>query len=282
LTWTAGDSTLSKLNNPIDNKIIHDKLWGDVYEYARSQIDSDEDLLTSWTNTNLYEMQKTSHDDRGNKRDMRHIPYILKNQLYYACAEDYLQIKLNVLTEALLGTMSESVDLVVDLGSGWGRNSVYLSHLLGPDYKFLACELSDSGRHCTDYFAAAYDLPITTLPFNYYDNATLVSHLQEDSNLHRVLFFSSYSIEQITTLGIEFFDSLLKIDIPEMHFVHLEPVSWQITRNPKNTADYYNNDLISLIHLLEDLGRAEIIREEANFYGHRPDFDAALIEWRKK
>ena len=213
-------------------------------------------------------------------RDMRHIPYILKDRLYFAPAQEYLDIKLGVLTEAVMGCLSSDTELIVDLGSGWGRNSIYLSHLFGDTYDFLACELSDSGRMCTDHFTDRFDLPITTLPFNYYDNTNLCAYLTE-REYKKVVFFSSYSIEQIPTIGTTFFTSLLELPTPQMDFVHLEPVSWQLLGTPKNTIPHYNNDLVEVIQQLESAKLGTIHHMEANHYGHRQEFAASLITWSK-
>jgi len=258
-----------------DNKRAHEGVWGKVYEHAQSQIADGKSVLEAWTNTNLYEMQTSALG-----RDMRNIPYILKDRLYFATAQEYLDIKLGVLTEALMNRLSSDTDLIVDLGSGWGRNSIYLSHLFGNTYDFLACELSDNGRLCTDHFIDTFDLPITTLPFNYYDNTTLCSHLRE-SEYQKVVFFSSFSIEQIPTIGKTFFTSLLELPIPEMDFVHLEPVSWQLLNTPKNTSDHYNEDLVEVIQQLESAKLGTIHHMEANHYGHRQEWAASLITWSK-
>ena len=263
------------MKNWKDNKRTHDRVWGKIYAHAETQISAGLDVLQAWTNTNLYEMQTSALG-----RDMRNIPYTLSGQLYFAAAEEYLQIKLGVLTEAVMNHLSSDTDLIVDLGSGWGRNSIYLSHLFGDTYDFLACELSDSGRQCTNRFVDAYGLPITTLPFNYYDNTTVVERLRE-KEYQKVVFFSSYSIEQITTIGSTFFTSLLELPIPQMDFVHLEPVSWQLLDTPKNTSDHYNEDLVSVIREVEESGLAKVHRMEPNHYGHRQEFAASLITWSK-
>jgi len=261
-----------------DNKRAHDGVWGKIYEHAQSQIADGKTVLEAWTNTNLYEMRTSGP---GNAKNARYFPYIVKNKACFASSrEEYLHIKLGVLAEAILPRLSCDTDLIVDLGSGWGRNSLYLSHLFGDTYDFLACELSDSGRLCTDHFIDTFDLPITTLPFNYYDNTTLQAHLRE-RNYQKVVFFSSYSIEQIPTIGKTFFTSLLELPIPEMDFVHLEPVSWQLLNTPKNTSDHYNEDLVEVIQQLESAGLGTIHDMEANHYGHRQDFAASLITWSK-
>ena len=264
------------MKNWKDNKRVHDGVWGKVYEHAQEQIAAGKTVLEAWTNTNLYEMQTSALG-----RDMRNIPYIVRDKLYFAPAEEYLQIKLGVLTEAVMSRLSSDTDLIVDLGSGWGRNSIYLSHFFGDAYDFLACELSDSGRLCTDHFIETFGLPITTLPFNYYDNLTLRERLIE-KEYQKVVFFSSYSIEQITTIGNTFFISLLKLPIPQMDFVHLEPVSWQLLGTPKNTSDYYNEDLVQVIRQLEEDQLATVRQMEPNHYGHRQEFAASLITWSKK
>lgn len=265
------------MKNWKDNKNVHDQIWGKVRDFAKSRIDLGEDVNTSWYNTNIYEMSNSSMG-----KNLNSIPYTINGKLRYANAESYLQTKLSVLTETLMQYMTSDLDLIIDMGSGWGRNSIYMSNYFGKSIDFLACELSDSGRECTEYFKTAYDLPITTLPFNYYDNTTLLDFLRtQEPLLSNVLIFSNYSIEQITNIGKTFFESLVSLEIPVITCVHLEPVTWQLLGTQKNTSPHYNEDLVETLRALDSEGILSLKEEIPNFYGHRKEFAASLLVWEK-
>ena len=262
-----------------ENKKAHDVIWGKIYIYAIEEANKDtkdDGLVEVWLNINISELMES-----GLGKNRQNVPYIFESAKCFDSLENCIHKKMSVLCDVIKNNITDNTDLIVDLGSGWGRNSVYLSNLFHKKVDFLACELSDSGRQCTDLIANKYDLPIETIPFNYYDNSNLLEVLK-NRQISDILFFSNHSIEQISEIDISFFKSIISLPIKTINFVHLEPVGWQIENMPKNTNPLYNDNLISVLKKLEEENLITITRMQPNYFGLKHINTGALIEWKKK
>tara|TARA_R110000822_G_scaffold23098_14_gene71697 strand:- start:3628 stop:4977 length:1350 start_codon:yes stop_codon:yes gene_type:complete len=258
-----------------DNKKVHNKLWGSVYDIALSESAKKKDFLQAWEEINVQELMQSSLG-----RDANRVPYVIDGSPKFGNLVDCLHIKIGVLFNRILSNLEFAPELIVDLGSGWGRNSLYISKFLNREYNFLSCELSDAGRECTDHLAQVYDLPIKTLPFNYYDNSSLLEYFSKNT-YQRVLFFSNHSIEQIQKLEENFFTSILDLPIEQMKFVHIEPIDWQILNNPKNTDSHYNENLYSTLCDLRDARQIKINIIKPSYFGLKHTNTGSLLEWEK-
>ena len=218
----------------------------------------------------------------------------------------------NFVKETLLATvlanLTEETEVVVELGSGWGRNlfNVYLRCRRG-DLRFVACEPADAGRRATELLCALEDgIPFAVHPFTYMEPD--LSFLEGGPN---VLFFTSHSIEQVTLLDPRLFDLMLE-RTGHCTCVHAEPIGWQ-RHTPlaarareivatgtipddklsfddedfaENAALYswqrgYNIDLLSIIDRYRKAGKITVKRLEYDFWGANPFIPATLVVWEK-
>lgn len=116
-------------------------------------------------------------------------------------------------------------DAVVELGSGTGRNLFWLIEKLGSEasrYSFHACEYTAAGRGVTQRLAHVGG--VSNLSVHAFDYRT--PDLSFLTGKERVLFFSVYSIEQVTEVPAEVVTEMLRRSA-QCTCVHFEPVGWQ-------------------------------------------------------
>jgi hypothetical protein len=115
---------------------------------------------------------------------------------------------------------------IVELGSGFGKNLFRLWLNGGPPRaKYFAFEFTANGRKCASYLASLESgMKFETRAFDYY-----TPKIDGFDRNAKTFVFSSYSIEQIPTLGTAVFEELLAL--PGLtKVVHVEPVGWQRPR----------------------------------------------------
>jgi hypothetical protein len=205
------------------------------------------------------------------------------------------------ITDLVAGCCSADTKRIIELGSGWGTNLFYLWLGGAPraaDY--VAMEYTEAGREVTQLLAGTESgLSMTVRPFDYHH-----PDLSEFRSGDKTVVFTSYSIEQITTLSDSLFDELLAIPGLD-RVVHVEPVSWQlldqspigplmgglshivpprlsleldVRRRSRSTA--YNKDLVGRLHGLERAGRIRLERIEKNYVGPNLLNPGTAIVWR--
>jgi hypothetical protein len=205
------------------------------------------------------------------------------------------------ITDLVLGCCDAETKRIVELGSGWGTNLFYLWLGGAPrSAEYVAMEYTEAGRDVTTLLASAERaLRMSVRPFDYH-HPDLSALRSED----KTVVFTSYSIEQITTLSDRLFDELLAIRGLD-RVVHVEPVGWQLLdRGPigrlvgalsyvmpprlsleidvrrRSRATGYNQDLIGRLRGLERAGRIRIERIEKNYIGPNPLNPGTAVIWR--
>lgn len=117
---------------------------------------------------------------------------------------------------------------VVELGSGFGRNLLFLREALmeiGITVPELhACEYTQTGRAATKALADAEKILIHVHAFDY--RRADLSFLPEGAS---VLFFTSHSLEQVTVAPASFVEEMLRRTVDCVCF-HFEPVGWQFEK----------------------------------------------------
>jgi hypothetical protein len=205
------------------------------------------------------------------------------------------------ITDLVLGCCDGQTKRIIELGSGWGTNLFYLWLGGGPrSAEYVAMEYTEAGREATALLASTEpDLSMRVRPFDYHH-----PDLSEFRRGDKTVVFTSYSIEQITTLNDALFEALLAIPGLD-RVIHVEPVSWQlldqspigpligglsrvvpprlsleldVRRRSRSTA--YNTDLIGRLRGLERAGRIRIERIEKNYVGPNPLNPGTAIVWR--
>tara|TARA_R110000824_G_scaffold172454_3_gene350423 strand:+ start:38 stop:835 length:798 start_codon:yes stop_codon:yes gene_type:complete len=178
--------------------------------------------------------------------------------------KDYCSIKKSLILEEEI----EDAELIIDMGSGWGRNAVFLAQKF-PDKTIVALEYCEEGSRATNLISDKYELPnIITAPFDYYNPSALESIVFPFAKtVDSAYFFSSFSIEQVPYLGEDFILNILHSPFAQITTLHFEPIGWQIKNISKNTQGYYNNDLFPILRKLQASKMIKIDKIEADIFG---------------
>jgi hypothetical protein len=180
---------------------------------------------------------------------------------------------------------------IVELGSGYGKN-LFRVWLNGgpPRAKYLAFEFTDNGRKCASYLASLEPaIQFETRAFDYY--APRIDGFDRNA---KTFVFTSYSVEQIPTLGTAVFEELLAM--PGLaRVVHVEPVGWQRSHTTTDDevelelrgeverfarASRFNTDLLSVLEDLRAARRIEIDAIKYDFLAYEPNLPATVIVWK--
>jgi hypothetical protein len=180
---------------------------------------------------------------------------------------------------------------IVELGSGFGKN-LFRVWLTGgpPRAKYFAFEFTANGRKCASYLASLEPaIQFETRAFDYY-----TPRIDGFDRNAKTFVFTSYSIEQIPTLGTALFEELLAM--PGLaRVVHVEPVGWQRSRTSIvdevelelqgeverfARASRFNTDLLTVLEGLEAARRIEIEAIKYDFLAYEPNLPATVIVWK--
>ncbi|MGI9539748.1 MAG: hypothetical protein ACR2N6_06330, partial [Miltoncostaeaceae bacterium] len=153
--------------------------------------------------------------------------------------------------------LADGADLVVELGSGWGRN-ILTSWVVGgpPSALYCGAELTRAGRTVAARLAGLEPrLRFRSLPFDFTDPdlAPLGRH-------RRAIVFSRHGIEQVSTIDERPFLAAAEL-ADHVVGVHLEPVGWQegLGPDPDAAGRYaerhdYNRNLLAVLRRLDSAG----------------------------
>jgi len=258
-----------------ENKLTHDEhVWGPIRKYLDST-PLDPDVFLQWKKLFQHEM--------GNKNIYKHIE---RGRIVDNDFDGYILSKNKHLKDTLNKYITKETDAIIDLGSGWGRHSIILSHTK-PHYDVVAGELSEEGRKITQIFIDKYNLKLRSFYFNWYDLSSLLS-LLKDKQYKEVVIFTSNTIEQITNLDKSLFNKLLDLPI-KISMVHIEPVAWQYDNLPNpflnKNEKFYNRNLKEILDILVKEQKIKIQNIEKQYWGHNTtttSINNTLIEWVKK
>ena len=177
-------------------------------------------------------------------------------------------------------------DLVVELGSGWGRNLFQLWLDGGPRAaRYAALEYVAAGRDCTQRLAALEPgLDLTTLAFDYH--APAFPPLAPGK---RALVYTVFSVDQIPEVSSSVFEAVLGLG-ETVRGLHLEPFGWQARERwpglTGSSAAYarrhdYNRNFWPLMTDLERRGLIAIDRVIPEICGPNSENAASLLLWSK-
>ncbi len=179
-----------------------------------------------------------------------------------------------------------SPDLVVELGSGWGRNLFDLWLNGGPrTARYAALEYVEAGRDCTRRLAAlAPDLNLSTVPFDYHAPVFPVV-----APGRCTLVYTVFSVDQIPEVSPAVFEAVLGLG-DAVSGLHLEPFGWQGRERwpglTGSSAAYaarhdYNRNFWPVMTDLEARGLIAIETVVPELYGPNNENAASLLRWRK-
>jgi len=304
--------------NPDGVKDIYEKIWEETLNNIQSQVDNGERNLSRILN--LVQQCKTQVEDSSSMdeeisltlkipRDERNIPLVRLvaiNGKYTLVPWNY---KDHTLFAAVADRITEDTEFVVELGSGWGRNlfEIYLRTTFNHPH-YVACEITDSGRHATQILSNLGDgIQMTTKFFDFHNPD--LSFLQGNPN---VIFFTSHAIEQCTTVNNQLFDMMME-KTANCTCVHMEPIGWQRESNEKAKmiknmieerkrpdqhfniddskflenamiwaiARMYNTNLLEIIERYRQSGRINVDILIYDIFGEVPFNPSTLVVWHK-
>jgi hypothetical protein len=188
-----------------------------------------------------------------------------------------------LVVDAVADACSDATGLIVELGSGWGRNilNVWLSG--GPRAAtYVAAEYTDAGQGVAARLAALEPrLDFRSVAWDY--------HNPDLSQLDRVgeaVVFSAHSIEQIPQLTGAAIDAIAGL-AERVTCLHFEPVGWQLGDHGRSgsSAEYaaqhdYNRNLIELLAERESQGRLRVELTLPEVIGINPANSSSVIVWR--
>ena len=156
----------------------------------------------------------------------------------------------NMLFHSIQNLCDQHTDIVLELGSGTGKNLAFAYSGLKqrfPSIRYIAAEWSNAGRECSNLLKKLDpSFPLDVHEYNYHEPD--YSFIPKDSN---VVLFTSHSIEQIPEIKPAVFEGLFE-RTKNVKFVLFEPVGWQ-----------WNNEACEFYEKLQE--KTEIPLDPKNF-----------------
>ena len=258
------------------NKKRHNEYWGKLFI----------SLKQYYKDNNKSSLDDTLIFLQNEEFNNKEFEYILYDEKKFGTDVDYLTDKKHALKKLFSKHITEKTEVIYDLGSGWGRNSIILSSMF-PNQKIITGELSTSGREITQFFIDKYDLNIEVLEqgFNWKKYSNFLKNIKLSPEKD-IIIFTSHSIEQIKKIDNGFFNKLLTYNFNNLTFLHIEPVNWQIenTPFPWKKPVYYNRDFVSLIYSLAESKKIQILNITPRYWSPNlstTSKNSVLIEFKK-
>ena len=188
-----------------------------------------------------------------------------------------------LIVDTVLEHCSADTELVVELGSGWGRN-LFLTWLGGGPRRarYVAAEYTAAGRRVAARLASlAPGLDMASIPFDYH-----APDLGLVTAGRRALVFTAHSVEQIAHLPETVVDRVRGL-ADEVTCIHFEPVGWQFRKrdlegsSERYAAEHdYSANLASLLQERARAGELELLAVIPEAVGVNPANATTVVVWR--
>lgn len=266
--------------NREENRNFHESYWGKILEIIKKVDSKKVPLEDLWSFITYSEITNNFSLD-VNKFNVRSLDnFVIINgfkPVYKSIFKQFIKDKQGLLIKEI----PEETTQVIDLGSGWGRNSVILANKF-PKITFFSLENSEAGVECSRIIKDKYNLKnLICERFDYYEPLMLKKIMSSEAKNENAFYFSSYSIEQIPFLKKELFDIVLDLSYNKLKCFHIEPIGWQVEDRLKNTLSRYNNNLFSILKELEHENIIDIIKVEVDVYGKQNN-PGTIVTWKKR
>jgi len=296
----------------------YEKTWDVFLEKVQSLIDQGERNLSNILNILIRKAEESAIMSAREEyianmlnfpRNERNIPIsrlVVADGKYVSIPRHHTD---NTLIAAVTSRITEDTDLMVELGSGWGKN-LFLIYLQGlfKQLQYVACEPTKSGRCATEILGSLEkDMRVTTRHFDFYDPD--MSFIEGKPN---VVFFTNHSIEQCIRFNNHVYDMMLEKS-GQCTCIHMEPIGWQ--RHPQSEAIKkmiaenktpkempikisneellensmawaglfrYNTNLLETIQHYQESGVIDVEVIQYDIFGINPFNPSSLIVWHKK
>ena len=135
------------------------------------------------------------------------------------------------------------IDLIVDLGGGWGHRlfDLFLFGVKSKEYVLL--ERSIAGRRCSNLVYSLFD-NLLRFSCHHFDWNNL-EDMPVFEGRQNVILFSVQSIEQVPKFAYKTFDILIDKfpHVENLYSIHLEPITFQIPAEKRNNPLRYKRDI---------------------------------------
>jgi hypothetical protein len=186
---------------------------------------------------------------------------------------------------------NESYDLIIELGSGYGRNIFY--YLFEHKNKFqnieiISGEYTKEGCNAQIYLKEKFfkDSNIQIYRFDYNNSDEFFKNISKQYK--NILILTFWSIEQITYINDSFFHNLLNIQSEKLKCINIEPIGWQISdkslmkEQKTGYRSYYNKNLYLKLKELENKNIIKIKNTILDYFNFNSvESCGSLIEWDK-
>jgi len=258
--------------NSFTNKLHHDRYWGKLLKYLRKYENETQKFI--WEDLYRFAL--------GRPEVFKHF---LNGKIINSDFDQYVKAKYEDLIQFISQIENHEDYNILELGSGWGKNLIYLSETFKKN-KFIAAELSISGRKITDFFSTKFNLQISSIQFNYKSHKRFIRKWSKN-NSGPVIIITSFSIEQVPLLNKKFFLDLLNCHNKIIAY-HIEPIAFQVQERDFPFKDFYtehyNRNFYSILKELEDESLIKIIKIYVPAFGHSDNTtskETIVIQWEK-
>ena len=253
------------------NRLLHNSYWGSMFNFLlKNKSDS---MMVTWSDLNKFEANYPEE-----------YVYTLNKTSYTSNFTEYYDQKYKDIIIFLNSINNLNDKLFIELGSGWGRNLIYLNSIF-PKLKFIGGDLSSQGIKTTNLFSKKFDLNISGIPFNYLNHKKFINKISNFES--EFIIYSSFSIEQVANLNKEFFYDLINLNNKITAF-HIEPISFQIEDREFPFNDHYNKhynkNFYSILKELENEKLIKILFIKTYSFGHANNItgqESCIISWEK-
>jgi hypothetical protein len=187
----------------------------------------------------------------------------------------------SLVVESVLARCGPETKLVVEMGSGWGRNLASLWLGGGPrDATYVAAEFTEAGRRATSELGRLIPgMRLEPIAFDYHQ-----PDLGGVEPVEEAVVFSAHSVEQISELPEAFVPAVLGV-AQRVTCLHFEPVGWQLdpslAGSSREYAEHhdYNLNLIPLLGGQAEKGAIVLDETRPEVIGVNPSNATSLVAW---
>ena len=254
----------NKAQNSAKVKDLYEKYWSNILNIVNMIDPANQSLDDVWAFINYCEITNNFSNFSYTTPDYDATMKCGPPPSFSSSLRDYCIDKKKLIIEPGL----EESSIIVDLGSGWGRNSIFLSQMY-PDKQIISLEYCTAGSQANQILCEKYDITnILATDFDYHNYDAIMDVVYPRvTNSDSIYYFSSWSIEQIPYLEKGFIQALVDTPCAAVTTLHIEPIGWQIKNIKKNTNLRYNNNLYPLLQEFSDNEIIKIVKTEADVYG---------------
>ena len=246
----------------------HDIYWG----YIKKYIETNPNLIMDSCAVDITTFEYLYHSAVGRGGLNRVIRVIQNNGIVNMTLRQYISATVDRPIETLKKYINDNTDMIFDLGSGWGRNSIQIKKAFS-DIHLVSGELSTSGCECLNLLKNKFKITNhDIIKFNFYKYQNILDYKYKNKN---VIIFTKHAIEQISYISESFFNDIINF-FNDVTFIHLEPVGWQITGKSNFSSTQpqtkeligYNRNLTLLLKKMEKENKIKIEYINLNDWGN--------------